>query len=93
MGVQSIRWNKEPFAWLKIDTGCPPDEARWVPAPDCSPAHLGSGTVVGIALGVGAGEGLAPFPRKPEPGHKQSHDSPPAKSGRFLWEILDAMLH
>ena len=49
--------------------------------------------MVGIALGVGAGEGLAPFPRKPEPGHKQSHDSPPAKSGRFLWEILDAMLH
>jgi hypothetical protein len=45
------------------------------------------------AVDRGTGEGVSPSPHKPAGGHKQSHDPPLAKSGRFSWEMLDAMLH
>jgi len=40
----------------------------------------------------GQGRGRAPSPHKSDRGHKQSHDPPLAKSGRFSWETLDEMV-
>jgi len=53
------------------------------------PLHPGQWTVVGIALGVGAGEGASPLPAQAGPGHDRTDQGslPIANPGRSSWKI------